>query len=386
MRGSRFQKFIFWLILVFIVIAICEGAGYLAMKYNSRGMDFLSNRTYFRIRDMLMDNKNPETFPKYLSQPYLAYIPFPGYTKNGEQQHNLSGYRGKAVPLTKDGNYRILCMGGSTTYGFKLDRFGEAYPAQLDSLLNLYFAGDAAFKSKYKGIEVMNAGLEAGASAEELAQYIFKYHYYKPDLVILQTGLNDALIDPQDTSYQPDYTHYRRMDFNLKPLPRQSAYLMHSYFFSYIIISLFYTDAANPFYYFEQDGTAKYARWNTLNEDSLIKHGNYEYYAFPHNLKSLISQIKMDSAQILLVPSVLNPFDKMVKENEGYRNRIALYNSMLREIANNGTGVYVDFTADSIDYARYGMDDCHLTAKGEQLKARLISHKAIQLIKQELVQ
>ena len=67
MPVNRFRKFIYWLILVLMVFAVCEVAGYLGMKMNSRGQDFLSNRTYFRIRDMLMDNKDPETYPKYLS-------------------------------------------------------------------------------------------------------------------------------------------------------------------------------------------------------------------------------------------------------------------------------------------------------------------------------
>lgn len=382
MPGSR--KFIFWLILILVVCTFCEGLGYLAMKYNSRGQDFLSNGTYFRIRDMLMDNKDPATFPKYLSQPYLAYIPYPGYEKNGRREHNMAGYRGKEVPLVKDGNYRILCMGGSTTYGFKLDRYEQAWPAQLDSFLNVQLANNGAFHKKYKGVEVINSGLEAGSSAEELAQYIFKYHYYKPDMVVLHTGLNDALIETGDTSYQPDYTHYRRMDFNLHPLPEQSRWLLHSYFFSYVIIKLFYDDAANPLYFFQQDGTAKFARWNTLNEDSLIKHGNYDYYAFPHNFKSLVKQVEMDSAQLLFVPSVLNPFNKMVKENEGYRDRVALYNSMMRDAAAGGLCSYLNFTADSIDYAKYGMDDCHLTAEGEQLKAKMISRKVAGMIESEL--
>jgi len=385
MAAKKNRQFIYWFILILLIVIVAETAGYFAMRWNSRGGDFLSNRTYFHIRDMLRGETAPQKFPKYLSQPYLGYIPYPGYSKIGTQEHNKDGYRGKLIPLVKTGKFRIICMGGSTTYGMSVPLFEQSYPAQLDSLLNNYFASNARFTEKYTGVEVLNAGVEAGASTEELTQYILKYRYYKPDLVILHTGGNDALISPEDANFQPDYTHYRRNNFNLLPLPVQSRWLLNSYFISYITIRLFYSDFANPFYYFEQDGTAKYCHWNTLNIDSMIKKGDYRFCPFYQNLNSLAREIKADSARILYLPFLLNPADKMVKENEEYRNSVALYNTMMKEAAENKGDIYLNITNDSVRFDLYGTDDCHLTAGGEKLKAEIVSRAVIALIEQVLL-
>ena len=243
MARSKTRLFLFRLILVGLVWGALEGVGYLGLWLNSRSLDFLSNKNYFRLRAMLMGNDDPELFPRYLSQPYLGYIPYPGYQKNGVRQHNMDGYRGEAVPRQKSAKLRILCMGGSTTYGYGVALPSETYPARLEQLLVDYVAQDTVLSRKYPGVEVINAGLEAGNSAEELEQYLLKYRYYDPDIVVVHSGVNDAFVNTySDTDFQLDYTNHRRLSFHLKPLSQPARWMMHSYFFSFVAIRLFFGD------------------------------------------------------------------------------------------------------------------------------------------------
>ena len=72
-----------------------------------------------------------------IGQAYLNYICAPNYTHpvNGPQ-HNADGYRGKALSLEREpGILRVLCLGGSTTYGWTVPLPAQAYPAVLEEIL-----------------------------------------------------------------------------------------------------------------------------------------------------------------------------------------------------------------------------------------------------------
>jgi lysophospholipase L1-like esterase len=124
-------------------------------------------------------------------------------------------------------------MGGSTTYGEGSAKANETYPAYLETLL----AND--LPTGWKGIEVINAGIPYGTTAEILTQYQFKFHYYRPDLVILNPGGNDAvgLVLPH---YHPDYSHWRKAMQAPQPLQPAGRALLHSRLVSALLIPLLY--------------------------------------------------------------------------------------------------------------------------------------------------
>jgi hypothetical protein len=248
--------------LIFIVIVSLELLGYAGLWLNSRSLDWLSNKSYFHIRAMLAGCNDANMRPKFLTLPYLGYIPFPGYSKNGIIQHNEDGYRGKKIALMKGNKFRVLCIGGSTTYGFGVDSPAQAFPARLEVLLENYIQKDTTLSKQYSGAEVINAGLDASTSADELIQYLLKYRYYRADAVVVHSGINDALILSSAKDFQLDYTHYRRINFHLEPLSQPMRFFMKSYFISYFAIQLFYNNFSLEGDEYGHQGRQTFCKWD----------------------------------------------------------------------------------------------------------------------------
>ena len=371
--------------MVFVVAVVIELCGYVAMYLNSRSFDWLNNKNYFRVRAMLMGSTDAEEFPRYLTLPYLGYVPYPGYKKFDVVQHNDAGYRGAKVPMLKTNKFRVLCLGGSTTYGLGVNLPNETYPAQLEILLDDYIHHDSILSKKYTGAEVINAGLEAGTSAEELQQYLFKYRYYRPDAVVVHSGVNDAEVmnnASANSGFQLDYTHYRRLQFNLTPLPQPARWFMKSYFISFITIRLFYEN----FYYSGATGRQCYTRqqgqkfcsWNDLNMDSVFKNHQNQYIPFYRNTKSLYEEIIKDSAVLIVLPNILNKEDLFVKSSPRYAQLCAENVAMSQMLAAQTGGVNVSFTFDSIQNQHWWIDDCHLNSLGEKNKAQVLLPYTVQ--------
>ncbi|MBS1618516.1 MAG: hypothetical protein JST76_08360 [Bacteroidetes bacterium] len=370
-RTVIFRIFIF----VFLIVAL-EVIGYIAMLIDSRSFDWVNTKNYFRVRSMLMGDTTADHLPRYMTLPYLGYVPYPGYSKNGVVQHNEAGYRGDKVPLKKSGKLRVLCIGGSTTYGLGVPDPSQTYPARLQGLLDQEIRRDQHLAALYSGAEVINAGLEAGTSAEELEQYLFKYRYYRPDIVIIHSGVNDAeVMENANADFQLDYTHYRRLQFHLEPLPQPARFFMHSYFFSYLVIRLFYEN----FYYSGISGRQcylrqrgqQYIKWTDMDMPHVFSSHDYRFIPFYRNSQSLYTEIRADGAALLILPNIVNERDSFVISSAPYRAMCALNVQISARLAAPTGATVIPFTMDSIHDPHCWLDDCHLDSAGELNKARI---------------
>ena len=304
-------------------------------------------------------------------------------------QHNEDGYRGEKVPLQRSEKLRILCLGGSTTYGYTVDSPYQAYPARLQELLKDYIIHDKSLNSKFKDCEVINAGIEAGTSAEELQQYLFKYRYYKPDVVIVHSGVNDALIatNPQK-DFQLDYTHFRRRSFNLDPLTTPARWLLKSYFISFFTIRLFYDNFAyngktgRDCFSIQQN--QHFCKWSQLNIDSIIDNKQFEFYPFYRNSSNLFMSIVEDSSMLVVFPNALNKQSEFVVNNKEYDKMNSLNIFISKYLSEKYGGIFVPFAFDSITDHTCWLDDCHLNPKGEQNKAEILFRVLIDHLKQQI--
>lgn len=115
-----------------------------------------------------------------LPMPYVNYLPSPTYPG-----HNRLGYRGPEITLPKpDDTFRIVALGGSTTYSTATSA-EDAYPAQLQTILRDQYG--------YTNIEVINGGFIGYSSWETLVNFEFRVLELEPDMIILYDSVNDIV-------------------------------------------------------------------------------------------------------------------------------------------------------------------------------------------------
>lgn len=338
------------------VLLLCAGLLlaelFLALFFPSRLRD------YERLRLALAGLQDPSL--RCIPEPYLLYGPNPGFVSGGQPDHNEQGYRGKAVPLERSpGVARILALGGSTTYGWGVRRWQEAYPAQLEALLN------ERLPAPFEGAEVINAGLPYGSTAELLTHYHFKFHYYRPDVVIVNTGGNDgdAMRRPL---YQPDYGHWRRTPCLPSPLPVYTRWLMRSRVVSLMVILALYGQPPTPTSVLvsplEEDAPVRW--FPKLDVEDVIDLPSADL-AFRHNLDVLVDEMLADGVEVLLVPfrpAPDNHYSKMALA------AIARNERELEEVATARHLTLAAYPADTIVSGRW-VDDAHLDEVGQREKA-----------------
>ncbi|HMP75696.1 MAG TPA: GDSL-type esterase/lipase family protein [Kiritimatiellia bacterium] len=352
------KKRAFALILILLLVGLCE---WLAARILPD--DLATGRLIL----LGHEEKQLVRMQKTIPHPYLQYIHAPNYvSEQFGPQHNEDGYRGEAVPLDRqDDVYRIVCLGGSTTYGGSVGRAHQAYPAVLDELLS------TNLPEGVRDVEVINAGLTWGTSAELLTHYHFKFHYYQPDLVIINTGGNDAQAYTFPF-YHPDYSNWRQPMVNLRPLAHGWRWLALSRVSSALILNIFYVDQLRGGQFVIREGAKPPAPWfkpggNLIETPQEI---SPRHMAFLHNIEALIRTARAGGADVLLVPFRAAP--------DGYRNKpeelhqILRHERILKQLAEKHDLGFAPFPA-SVISRRNWTDHCHLNPAGEREKAAHIA-------------
>lgn len=122
-----------------------------------------------------------------LHAPYVSYLPNPDY-----EGHNALGYRGEEIALPKpEGTFRIVALGGSTTYSTGTTA-QESYPALLQKILREEYG--------LSQVEVVNAGMLGYTSWEALTTFAFRALELEPDMVIYYEGVNDLVVRERSTT------------------------------------------------------------------------------------------------------------------------------------------------------------------------------------------
>lgn len=346
-------KFPYWSIALIVILLTLEIFGF-----------FLVNKFEHidRMRRYLSGDDNPDNKPLVTSHPYMGSIATPLYAYNGIQRHNIDGYRGARVPINKDSlSYRILFLGGSTTYSVAIMDPDSTWPRQIKSKLEQILVKNTILSGI--NVEVINGGLPMATSAEVLTHYLFKYRYYKPDLVVIHSGINDALSYKWGYGkYNPDYSFWKNGFDYLKPLPNPFKWLLHSRFIGAVVVILRYNA------YMElmpnlHKGDKTPADWFS---DSLYL-TKPEQNAFYLNIRSLIREAKADGSDILLVPVIYNKASKYLAP--GQENGIIWHNELLKILSNQFDVPFCDITNNIEQYKSHWIDAVHLNSIGVELKS-----------------
>lgn len=352
---SRSGNIFFYLLGFLLVAGVLEGVSYgLLWRYPS-----ISS-----TRELLLGDKLAQTDVNATSQAYLLYIPTPNFTANGVQQNNAQGYRGEAISVQRSANtLRVLFLGGSTTYGEGVNHASEAYPAQLGLLLQQ----SPAFSNRQ--IEILNAGLRWGTSAEILTHYLLKFRYYHPDLVIINPGGNDPAAYTT-LNYQPDYSNWRKPPRTIDTLYPHARWLLHSRLASVAIVLLFYPDVVEGST-FVHNGEATPARWFTPQRPGELKLNEQAFY---NNVSTVVREILQDGAQVLLLSYQGNPFH--AGDQQAWRQYYDHEEAVLQQVAKERAVLFAPFPLSKMP-ERVWVDPSHLNAEGERIKAEYV-HQALQ--------
>ena len=138
----------------------------------------------------------------------FGYRLTPNYVRKGVSgdatNHNAMGFRSSTEFGPKAPNaLRIICLGGSTTYGTGVEDDTETYPSQLAEIL-----GNAVDLERYSSVEVLNLGVGNYTSVEVLKNLERYGLALDPDIVLIQSAIND--IAPRFYSdFECEYTHFR---------------------------------------------------------------------------------------------------------------------------------------------------------------------------------
>ena len=126
----------------------------------------------------------------FAPSPYVGVVPRPGLDLTISGAHfkiNSLGFRGEETAIAKkQGTFRIICLGGSTTFGmYHLKDEAETYPGQLEKILQ-----DQGLK-----VEVLNGGVPGYSTRTTLINLVSRIRYLDPDLVLVMHNTNDLALN-----------------------------------------------------------------------------------------------------------------------------------------------------------------------------------------------
>ena len=153
-----------------VTFAILEATANIWLLHFADEKYFIRYASLQQLQDSDISNH-----PRYSPHRYIGYYPTPNYVK-GKDRHNALGYRGDEIDMPKPaGQFRIACLGGSTTYTSDVKDYRDAYPYLLEKYI----------KSKgYEDVAVVNAGAGSWSSWESLVNFQFRVLDLDPDLIV----------------------------------------------------------------------------------------------------------------------------------------------------------------------------------------------------------
>lgn len=254
------------------------------------------------------------------------------------------------------GEFRIVCLGDSTTEGVGVGP-DETYPAILERLL--------AERSPEAAVRVINAGIGSHNSAFNLSYLAFRLIHLDPDVVVIKSSYNDYLpyVVP---GMQLDYTHAFPEPFTVRgsrnPYWRAAA---HSYFLKLWGRVLFADEIANPFPAFSGVVTPEEIR----SMDFSANADRFDVYA--DNVRSMILLAKGRGIGVLVLDLPTSPDPRHYgRFGEGFRALVSRLEQAARRVAaEENVPFIVTAPLDAADF----LDHCHNTAAGNEKIARRVA-------------
>jgi len=307
---------------------------------------------------------------RFVPDAALAYRLRPNFTlctpDSRCTRHNDAGFRADApFPPKSPGVVRIVCLGGSTTYGVGVVDSGDTYPAALERLLN----GDLR-PPGWAAVEVFNLGVGGYTSKEVLGNLERHGLPLEPDIVLIHSGVND--VAPRFyPNFRADYSHFRK---TMEPLPDPG--MVGLFYRSHLVIVIGYTFGrvapltlqARTQYPLPP---AKAAVANFRKNDASAYRANLVAMVERAQAAGVRPWIITQAHQFL--PAFAAPTEELRMLDAAYEQGMIQHNAVMRDVARETGAGLVDLEESMPPNRVYFHDPIHMTATGNIVKARSIA-------------
>ena len=314
-------------------------------------------------RYVLFTSIDPNEFA-WTPHPYLVYSPTPNY-KKGQTSHNSLGYRNDEISLEKPSSvFRIVALGGSSTYDVSIEDNKKIFTAQLEKLLKEQYG--------YQNVEVINAGVPGYNSWEILVNLEFRVLDLDPDLVIIYEGTNDVharMVEP--SSYRGDDSG-RRQPWQVPPVPLWE----HSTFLRIVSRMMNFTRQVSVDDFTSSPTFLSWPYEYRLSERDVspaeILEKNPPVY-FQRNLENMIAVAKEHGVEVLFSTWAYSPYLNDYASRDDYQQGFQENNEVVKDVANRHHIPLFDFAAVMPQDAKYWADGRHVNELGALEKATLFA-------------
>ncbi len=314
-------------------------------------------------RYVLFTSIDPKDFA-WTPHPYLSYYPTPNYRK-GQTFHNSLGYRNDEFPLAKPSRvYRIVALGGSSTYDIRIENNEETFTAQLEKLLKEEYG--------YQNVEVINAGVPGYNSWEILINLQFRVLDLDPDLVIICEGTNDVharLVEP--SAYRGDNSG-RRQSWQVPPVAvwERSTLLRILSRMANVTRQVSVDDFVSSPTYLSWPFESRLGEANDDPAEILRK--NPPTY-FRRNLENMVAIAREHGVEVMFATWAYSPYLNDYASKEYYQQGFQENNDVVREVATSHGVSLFEFAEAMPQDARYWADGRHVNEAGALAKAALFA-------------
>lgn len=294
-------------------------------------------------------------FLPYAGRPFAEYTVFGndrGVEKQAVAKNNSLGYRTHELPAEKRaGEYTVVTLGGSTTWGALAPTNGQTWPALLEKKL----------RERYpeRPVRVFNLGTNKATIVYSLTALGLVAAELQPDLVVVYHGFNDFGAATAE-GYRADHAHFtqdlaldRRWLGLTDALP---AILRKSYAAVFFATAVDRAVGVNRLSSYVDRGAEKDSR--ILDDDVATKAALARNWRHARTVDAL--------ARGYGGHALFSTFQYFDGEERNHR----LVNDSLRELFERHELPYVDQDALIEDYDRsLQFDECHFTDEGRELIA-----------------
>lgn len=305
---------------------------------------------------------------------HLGYVTSPNFQFQ-QNKHNSLGFRGDEIKIQKpDSIFRIICLGGSTTYSDGVNDYKKSFPYLLEKKLQNKFG---------KQIEVVNAGVPGYTTLETLINFQTRILDLNPDLIIVYHCVNDVharFVYPFEF-YKGDYSGFLEIN---SPFKKNSIF-EQSTILRIVMIRLGLIDSHNSMArilkipktslskeFIAQKNNGKYPSEVFAEKSAKEILKTNQPIFFKRNLESLVVIAKKNNVDVMLSTFAYSPFfENQFISFEDYQLAIEEGNEVIKKIAEISNVRFFDFAYQMPKETNFFTDGIHFSEEGNQLRAKL---------------